>query len=147
MKSPISLTELFVTKVDITNDRNLARSKSGILITDASAAYGDIEEGENGMCAVYHNLMLNMRGVSEGVDDTLFTVRIEATGKFMASLEDVESARTNLDTQTCVSSMIADLMFLGMRSYLDQSFSMMGLKNVQIPWGFKLEQPATLKSK
>jgi len=41
--------------------------------------------------------------------------------------------------------MIADSMFLGMRAYMDQSFSMMGLKNVQIPWSFKLEQPATLR--
>jgi hypothetical protein len=145
MKSPISLTELFVTKVDIKNDRNFDRSKSGVLITDALAAYGDIEEEQNGMCAVYHNLILNMRGVTEGVDDALFTLCIEATGKFMASLEDVESARNNQDTQACVSAMIADLMFLGMRSYLEQSFSMMGLKNVQIPWGFKLEQPAILK--
>lgn len=147
MKLPVTLTDLFITKVDLANDYDLGSSTSGMLIIEALAAYGDIEDEQNGLCAVHHNLILNMRGISEGVENPLFTVRIEATGKFSASLEDIEHARSDQDLQTCVSSMIADSMFLGMRAYLDHSFSMMGLKNVQIPWSFKLEQPAILESK
>jgi len=147
MKLPITLTDLFIKKMNIENDYDLASSTSGTLIIEAFAAYGDIVKATNDKCIVHHNLTLKMRGVSEGSEDPLFTVSVEATGKFTASVADVENARNDQETQTCVSSMIADSMFLGMRAYMDQSFSMMGLKNVQIPWSFKLEQPAILESK
>ena len=145
MNTPITLTELVIKKMDIVNESDLANSVSGLLSIEATAAYGEIKEGKNDNCIVYHDLSLHIQGRPHQTEEPIFTVNIEATGQFMASLKDVEKARRDEETQACVSSVIADAMFLGMRAYIDQSFSMMGLKNVPMPWSFKLEQPATLK--
>jgi hypothetical protein len=144
MNLPITLTDLQINKMNIDNQFDPTATASGIIVIEASAAYGEIETVGDNHCVIYHDLNLTIRGVTEGGEEPIFTVTIEASGKFLAQQKDVDKARDDEEIQTCVSSNISDAMYLGLRSYLDQSFSLMGLKNIYIPWSFELEKPAQL---
>ncbi|MDC0088552.1 hypothetical protein OAI12_00900 [Porticoccaceae bacterium] len=135
MDRAVAMVSLAVTKVSAQTNIKGNNSVSGSMSVDAVGKFVDqAEDCDEAICLMPYYLSLELKAMDHKGDKELFNVSIDTEATFRISREYFDLAKKDTLVREDVSADMAHAIYVGVRSYFEQTFSILGVKNVHMPW-------------
>lgn len=135
MDRTLAMVSMAVTKANAHTNIKGNNPVSGSMSVDAVGKFIDqAEDCDETTCLMPYYLSLELKAMDHKGDKELFTVSVDTEATFIVAQEYFNLAKEDSVAREEVSADMAHAIYVGVRSYLEQTFSILGVKNVHMPW-------------